>query len=522
MRARTLSARCWLVTGVITAVLLALAEHPSSFAAPAQPRVGGTLKVALTADVNNVDMQTTGSYENRIALMNVMEPLVTLDGGVNIAPALAASWTIRNAQVYTFQLRRGVKFHTGKEMTADDVIYSLQRYKDKGWRRRDLAGIQSMDAPDPYAVRVTLRAPDGTFLFSLANPIGPVMIMPKGLAEEQGGTVMRPVGTGPFQFVEWVQDRYLTIKRFGDYKPWSGKPSGFAGSKAPYVDQVSFIPVKDASVRANALATGDVDIADGLAYSDYIRLRGNALVRVSDIPSYTIVEVRFGHKKSPMANVQLRQAAAYAVNKKELVDGVTYGLSKPAPSIVLPGSALYDSITSKDAGYDPAKAKELVTQSGYKGEVVKIVVEQSAPLDRPAAILLQSMLKAVGINAEVSATEPAAFDQTWLSGNFDMLINDLTMRPDPIAIYRPLWNSDSTPSGYRNPEWDRLTNSVASVTGLPQRRALIDQIHQLQLKDIPFMPLFFGTVSQGYRTTVHGYEVWAAGYVRVWNVWSDK
>ena len=242
-------------------------------------------------------------------------------------------------------------------MTAADVIYSLQRFKDKGYRKSDLAGIDTMEAPDPYTVRITLKAPDGTFLFSLANPVGTVMIMPKGLAEEQGGTITHPVGTGPYQFVEWARDRYIVLKRFAAYKPWPEKSSGFAGAKVPYADEVRFIPIKDESVRGNALATGDVDIADGLGYPTYSRLKNASGLKVFDVPSFTITEMRFGHKQSLMANRALRQAVAYAIDKKQLADGVTYGLGRPAPSIVLPGSALYDSFTSKDArieGYIPS------------------------------------------------------------------------------------------------------------------------------------------------------------------------
>jgi peptide/nickel transport system substrate-binding protein len=522
MVVRSLWVRRWAVPALALMVGLALVRQPASVAAPAQPRTGGMLKVALTADENSLDMQVTTDYENRIALMNVMEPLLTLDQGVNLAPALAESWQVEGARIYTFHLRRGVRFHNGRAMTAEDVIYSLQRYKEKGGRRSDLAGIQSMEAPNPYTVRVTLQAPDGTFLFSLANPIAEVVIMPKGLAEEQGGTITKPVGTGPFQFVEWAPDRYLVVKRFAAYASWPGRPSGFAGAKVPYVDEVRFIPIKDTAVRANALATGDVDIADGLDYPSYTKLKSAPGLHVFDIPSYTITELRFGHKQSPMANLALRQAVAYAIDKKVLADGVTYGLGRPAPSVVLTGSSLWDGITSKDAGYDPAKARRLVAQSGYKGEVVKINVTPSAPLDEAAAVIIQSMLKAVGISAQINSMELAAWTQTWRTGTYDLFVNDLTMRPDPIAIYRPLWNSNSTPSGYNNPQWDRLTNMVATTTSQPQRHALIDQIHELQVQDLPFMPLFFSTVGQGYRDTVHGYEVWAAGYVRVWNVWTDR
>lgn len=507
------------VAAVLAAVIV---WQPALFAAAPQPRVGGALKVALASDAYGLDIQLQPDYENRLALMNVIEQLVTLDGGVNVSPALAASWDIKDAKVYTFHLRHGVKFHNGREMTAEDVIYSLQRFKDKGYRKSDFAGIDTMEAPDPYTVRITLKAPDGTFLFSLANPVGTVWIMPKGLAEEQGGTITHPVGTGPYQFVEWARDRYIVLRRFAAYKPWPGKPSGFAGAKVPYADEVRFIPIKDESVRGNALATGDVDIADGLGYPEYSRLKNAPGLKVFDVPSFTITEMRFGHKQSLLANRTLRQAVAYAIDKKQLVDGVTYGLGRPAPSIVLPGSALYDNFTSKDAGYDPAKARQLVAQSGYKGEVLKINVSTSAPLDGSAAVIIQSMLKAVGINAQVNTMELAAWVQTWLTGNYDMFINDLTFRPDPISIYRPLWSSRSTPSGYNNPEWDRLAGAVALSTSLPQRRALIDQLHELQVSDLPFLPLFFGTVGQGYRDTVHGYDVWAAGYVRVWNVWTDR
>ena len=278
---------------------------------------GGQLKVALDGDLSDVDLHMTTHYISRVALLNVYEMLVTLGEELSVKPMLADRWTISpDATVYTFTLRKGVKFHSGKPMDSKDVVYTLKKMQAKGCRSAEFKRLmKEIEAPDPQTVKITLTGPSGAFLATLANLICPAVVYPDGEAERQGGTITKAVGTGPFQFVEWKKDSYLRVKRFKDYAVDGRPPSGMAGKKEALVETVDFIPIVDPSVRAAAIERGDVDIAIGLLVEDVARLKGKPGVVVEAKPSVNFQDLRFGFKKGPFKdNVKLRQAVQAAVD----------------------------------------------------------------------------------------------------------------------------------------------------------------------------------------------------------------
>src|SRR5262249_4292563 len=182
---------------------------------------------------------------------------------LSIQPMLVDKWTVSpDGLVYTFALRKGVKFHSGKPMEAKDVVYTLKKMQAKGCRSAEFKRLmKEIEAPDAQTVKVTLNPPSAAFCASLANLICPAVVYPDGEAERQGGTVTKPVGTGPFEFVEWKKDSYLRVKRFKDYAADSRPATGLAGKKEALVETVGFIPIGDPSVRAAGVERGDVDIA---------------------------------------------------------------------------------------------------------------------------------------------------------------------------------------------------------------------------------------------------------------------
>jgi peptide/nickel transport system substrate-binding protein len=208
-------------------LLLALALVGS----PPVAAQGGHLKVALQGDTSNVDLHLTTHYVSRVALLNVYEMLYTLGEDLSIQPMLAERHTISpDALTYTITVRKGVKFHNGKVMDAKDVVYTLNRMRNQGCRSAEFkALVKEFAAPDASTVRITLNQPSGVFLANLANVICPVVIYPEGEVEKQGGAITKPVGTGPFEFVEWKKDAYMRLRRFKDYVADSRPSSGLAG-----------------------------------------------------------------------------------------------------------------------------------------------------------------------------------------------------------------------------------------------------------------------------------------------------
>ena len=247
----------WIAGSVLAFALLLGLAGPS----PA----GTVLKIAADGDISDVDLHMTTHYLNRVVLLNVYDMLFALGEDMGPRPSLVDKYAVSpDGLVYTLTLRRGVKFHSGKTLDAKDVVYSITKMQNKGPRSGQFKKlIKSIEAADPLTVKITLNEVNAGFIATLANPIAPAVIYPDGEAERQGGTITKPVGTGPFEFVEWKKDSVVRLKKFAGYTVDDRPTSGFTGKRLALVDQVDFIPIRDSSVRAAALERGDGDAARG-------------------------------------------------------------------------------------------------------------------------------------------------------------------------------------------------------------------------------------------------------------------
>lgn len=320
------------------------------------PKSGGKLTVGVSADLTKLDLHGSTVLSDRIPLLHVQEMLVTIDEKMNIIPLLAQKWeTSEDGKSVTFALRKGVPFHNGKEMKAEDVKYSIERFMQVAARKGEFSMVDSIEAKDDYTVVFHLKQPSGVFLASLANPYNPAVIMPKGIAEEQSGTITKPIGTGPFQFEKWEQGKQLVLKRFDQYASPEGDTSGFGGAKKPYVDEVIFKPISEATVRLTALETGEIDLATDILPKDVKRLETSSNIVLAKETSMNWGYLFFGFKKPPFDNLKMRQAVAYALNKQEIVDVATWSLGKVASSPVYTETEWYTEAHAKDYQQDLEK-----------------------------------------------------------------------------------------------------------------------------------------------------------------------
>jgi peptide/nickel transport system substrate-binding protein len=370
-------------------------------------------------------------------------------------------------------------------------------------------------------VKITLNAPASTFLASLANLICPAVVYPDGEAERQGGTVTKPVGTGPFEFVEWKKDSYLRVRRFKDYAVDTRPASGLTGRKQALMETVDFIPIVDPSVRAAAVERGDVDIAIELSAEDVARLKKTAGVVVTAKPSVSFQDLRFGFKKGPFKdNVKLRQAVAYALNKEEIARAITAGQGSPAPAGIPPMAPFFGDVHRQDpyGKGNVQRAKQLLQEAGYKGEKVVLAAHLVPDQIAQAAVVMQGQLQAAGMNVEVKTLESAALQQTWNNGDFEFFLSGLTPRPDPDIYYCGFWEHPGSQAGYNNPELNRLCAEGRKALKQEDRIKIYVQIEQLLRADVPWIPTIFTPNVAAWREGVKGWNHWAAGYARVWNV----
>src|SRR6266481_3227935 len=245
---------------------------PRSVFAADTPKKGGTLRVGFYIEAATMDPHFSGSKIDRQVYHNIYEPLVTLDVKLGIKPGLAESWQQPDPKTLILRLRRGVKFHDGTDFNAEAVRFNFNRMKTepKSVRKGEVASIESVDVVDAYTVKINLRRPDAALLATLTDRAG-MMLSPK-VAQERGPELERNAkgaGTGPFEFVEWVKDDHLLIKRNEGY--WN-KQGG------PYLDRIRYRPIPDDTVKLQSLQAGEIDVID------YVQPRDVAAVQRESAP----------------------------------------------------------------------------------------------------------------------------------------------------------------------------------------------------------------------------------------------
>jgi peptide/nickel transport system substrate-binding protein len=260
----------------LTAILL----FASSISDAQTPKRGGVLRIGNLGEPPSLDPHWGTQTITEVLTNHIFEGLYSLDDSYRPIPMLADGMpsVSPDGLTYTIKLRRGVKFHNGKEMTSDDVVASLARWGKRAVYGKSLfAQVADFKATDRYAVEFRLKEKSAIVAISLAVPNNFGAIYPKEIAEKfpPDQRITEWVGTGPFKLAEWKPDQYIRMVRFDDYKALAGRPSGYGGAKVAYVDELRWIPVPDAASRAAQIESGDLDVADDLVADAYDRLKAN-------------------------------------------------------------------------------------------------------------------------------------------------------------------------------------------------------------------------------------------------------
>jgi peptide/nickel transport system substrate-binding protein len=304
-----------------------------------------------------MDPHLSGSKIDRQVYHNIYEPLVTLDAKLGIKPGLAESWTQPDAKTLVFKLRRGVKFHDGTDFNAEAAKFNFERMKNepKSVRKGEVANIDTVEVVDSHTIKVNLKKPDAALLATLTDRAG-MMVSPK-VVQERGAELQRNAkgaGTGPFEFVEWVRDSHLVIKRNEAY--WN-KQGG------PYLDRVRYRPIPDDVVKLQSLQSGEIDVMDYVQPRDVAAVKADKNVVVLDVPSLADFAYQLNHTRPPFNNKALRQAVAYALDIEQIVKGVWLNVGVPANGPIPPTSWAYDK-SIPFIKRDLAKAKAKLAEGG--------------------------------------------------------------------------------------------------------------------------------------------------------------
>lgn len=470
------------------------------------PVRGGTLHAIVQPEPTVLTSTVNNGYPNGVLSANIFDGLLTYDEALNPRPGLAESWSVSpDGLSITFKLRKHVRWHDGVDFTSEDVKFSvLEVWKKVHSRGRiTFAPVEAVDTPDRYTAVLRLKHPSLVILSAL-NAVES-QVLPRHLYEGtdiyKNPRNLQPVGTGPFRFKEWKKGQYIELERNPDY--WdTGKP---------YIDRLFFRVIPDAASRAAALESGDAWYApfDAVPQADVARLRKIPELVVStrgyDWQSqYVFLE--FNLRNPVLAERRVRQAFAHAINTKNLIETVWYGLGKPATGPV-PSTLKKFYTADKVPQYDfnPAKAEKLLDQAGYprKADGVRFTIFQDyQPFNesfKNQAEFIRQNLKAVGVEIKVRNQDLAGFVKRVYS-DYDFDINTGQWSPylDPqIGVIRQYWSKGVTPgvpwtnaSGYGSPEIDGIIDKV-QVDGDDKRRVrLFHDFQRIVQTDLPVLPLF--------------------------------
>jgi peptide/nickel transport system substrate-binding protein len=499
-----------------------------SLAAPAPaaaqaPRRGGVLKVATIGDPPTVDIHQTTAVIAEQVTQEIYETLFALDASWTPQPLLATghAWSNNNTRL-TIPLRTDVIFHNGLPLTAADAAVSLQR-----WMRLSALGqtigpkVKVMTAKDPHTLVIDLTQPVGSLVAALANPNNMPAIMPKRTIDQYGDKpITAPVGTGPYKFQEWKPDTYVRVVRFDAYKPLPSPPSGYAGRRTAYVDEIQFIPVPESNTRMAGMQSGQYDFALQLPQDQYPQVKANANLVPLIVKPYSWATFVFNKRRPPFANQKARLAFLKALDVKPIMQsafGPQEFWSIASPTIAYgpfeddkTGAGVYNH-------QDVAGAKALLAESGYDGKPFQFMVTKDYDFMYSSALVAKGQLEAVGFKVNVQVVDWATLVQRRNNPDlYDAFTTGFVFSPaDPTA--QDVFVSNKWPGWWTNEKKEAILQQFTQSVAMDKRRAAWSQLQEIVYQDVPVIKLGDYYLLNVAQSRLKGFV--NTPNLFLWNVW---
>ncbi|KIT17958.1 ABC transporter substrate-binding protein [Jannaschia aquimarina] len=356
---------------------------------------------------------------DEVVYANVFEGLTRFGPDGSILPALASDWEVsEDGLTWTFTLREGVTFHDGTAMDAEDVVFTLDRARAEDSTNAQKAlfdGIESVEAVDATTVRITLSAPNGNLPFNLAWGDA-VIVAP----ESVGANATAPVGTGPFEFADWVQGDRVELVAYDGY--WG---------EAPALERATFKFISDPNAAFAAMMAGDVDAFPNFPAPETLA-NFEADPRFAVIVGSTEGETILAMNNAELSP-ELRRAITHAIDREAIIDGAMFGFGTPIGTHFAPHNPDYVDLTGESA-FDPDMAREALAASDYDGRPLRLMLPPPAYARRGGEIVA-SQLRDIGVETEIQNLEWAQWlEQVFRGKDFDLTIVSHT-EPADINIY---------------------------------------------------------------------------------------
>lgn len=493
-------------TQLMTGTLLLLAAN----AAVAE----STLRIGIQDDPDVLDPHRSRTYSSRLVYAALCDKLVDINPHLEYVPQLATAWNwSEDNKTLTMTLRDGVTFHDGETFDAAAVKFNLDRARTlpDSLRKSELSSIDSVDVIDAHTVAIKVKQPDATLISQLSDRAG-MMLAPKASAAEVGA---KPVCSGPYKFVQRVQQDRIVLERFDHY--WN--------KQAYHFDKVIFLPIPDTSVRLANLRSGDLQMIERVAPTDVKTAKADSKLQVFNTPGLGYMQLMYNtnngeRAKTPMGqDKRVRKAFELAIDRDAINQVVFEGLYAPGAQPFPMSSPYYDKSLPIPAR-DVEQSKKLLAEAGVKLPLVVELKVANNPIAQQVGQIIQAMADEAGFKVNLVATEYATLLSEQQSGNFQVGMSAWSGRPDPDGdIYQFVACKGGQNDGhFCDPKLDALLDKARTVNDQAQRQALYFEALRLLADDVPASYLYFDPRIIAMRSDISGFVPNPDGLIRLENV----
>ena len=487
------------------------------------PKKGGTLILARAGEATSLDPHKVPAFTSARVFELVYSYLMRLDENLGVQPDLADGMptTSSDGKTVTVKIRSGVKFHNGDPLTSADVKYTFDRIidpKTAAVARSFFGDVDTITAPDATTVVFNLKTPNAALIAYFAHPNSGIVSKKIGEANADLSKKETAIGSGPFKLVEWVPDNYMRFEANKDYYI----------SGQPYLDGIRINVVPDETGLAAALRTKAADMAIVTNAQVARTLRSESGVTLSAKPSLSYNLLFLNTKRKPLDSIKVRQAIAYAIDRKAIIDAVAFGEGE-VTGPVAPALKNYALPTTDYPLYtrDVAKAKQLLQEAAVGPVSLTILTSTTEPAyGKDEAQLVQAQLAEAGITMKIETVEFTQYVDRWLKSDFDIATGLNGGGPDPDFYVFRYFTDDGNLNqivSYKNPTSSDAIKQARATTDVAKRKDLYTTAQKELVNGVPFVWLFVGRDYNASLPTTKGFIHLPTGsiiYLR--QTWLDK
>ena len=459
------------------------------------------LIVAQAADVSALDPQLSNAIASVSVYGNIFDTLTKMDENNQVVPHLAKSWEQTDELTTIFYLRDDVTFSNGEKLTAEDVVFTIERVLASPYVSYALDFIDYAEAIDEYTVAVHTAEPFGPILAHFTIPY--TGIVPKNEVEKnEAAFSSHPIGSGAYKLIEWKTGDHVTLEANNDY---------FLG--APTIKNVTVKIMPENSQRFISLESGDIDVAYDIAPNDVKKAEGNDKLKVMNEESMSAMYLTVNQNKGgPLADLNVRKAMALAIDTQSIIDAVAYGYGSQAASVIPPICIGYSDNIAPTT-YDLEKAREYMAKSGYPDGFSCKLWTSDDSIRIETCNIIQNQLAQINIDVKIEIMEYGSLLSALDLGEHELVYERWTTDScDAYYTLYALYNSTCTPyegndAFYSNPQVDAYIAEAKTTFDEAERTEKYEKIYEIAADEIPYIPTYYPYNSIAMTNDVQGFVI---------------